>query len=167
MFTSFLNFLLVCNLDDRSSIALGNTIGSNIANITLVLGISAIIYNVQVLNLKLFSYYGSFNFIFRFISYNSGIFSFFCFCFSCKFNFNCQNIQKSNNNQIRKYQPFQKFFYFFLSYKIYYFLVEGAVDIASYFNVSDKVIAVTILAVGTSLPELAIQLLQPYKKKIV
>ena len=42
-------------LDHRSSIALGNTIGSNIANITLVLGISAIIYNVRIsqMNLKL------------------------------------------------------------------------------------------------------------------
>ena len=34
-------------------------------------------------------------------------------------------------------------------------LIKGAVDIASYYQVSDFVIGVTIVAVGTSLPELA------------
>ena len=36
-----------------------------------------------------------------------------------------------------------------------HFLVESAVDIAKYFGLSDLVIGLTIIAIGTSLPELA------------
>ena len=65
---------------------------------------------------------------------------------------------KQNNNQIilenNIHSLYKSFFILFLSLLLKFgadFLVEGAVDIASYFNVSDKVIAVTILAVGTIL----------------
>lgn len=36
-----------------------------------------------------------------------------------------------------------------------HFIVEGAVSIAKYFNISDLIIGLTIIAIGTSLPELA------------
>ena len=34
-------------------------------------------------------------------------------------------------------------------------LVEGAINVARYFNVSNRVIAVSMIAIGTSIPELA------------
>ncbi|MCA9981952.1 MAG: calcium/sodium antiporter, partial [Anaerolineales bacterium] len=43
------------------------------------------------------------------------------------------------------------------------FLVEGAVEIAQFFGVSELVIGLTIVAVGTSLPELATSLVASYR----
>ena len=44
-------------------------------------------------------------------------------------------------------------------------LVDGAVDIARHFGVSDVVIGLTIVAVGTSLPELAASIMGALKKE--
>lgn len=45
------------------------------------------------------------------------------------------------------------------------FLVEGAVNVAKIFNVSEAVIGLTIVAAGTSLPELATSVVAAVKKK--
>ena len=45
------------------------------------------------------------------------------------------------------------------------YLVSGAVDIARMIGISEKVIGLTIIAVGTSLPELATSAVAAYKKK--
>lgn len=45
-----------------------------------------------------------------------------------------------------------------------YILVEGAVSIARGFGVSEAVIGLTIVAVGTSLPELATAVVAAYRK---
>ena len=171
-------------LDDRSSIALGNTIGSNIANITLVLGISAIIYNVRVsqMNLKLnvpvmvlsTLFLGLFLYFFNSITFLVGIFFVFSLVVSLILIVKTSKKKyKQNNNQIilenNIHSLYKSFFILFLSVLLLKFgadfLVEGAVDIASYFNVSDKVIAVTILAVGTSFPELATSIVAAFKKE--
>jgi len=44
-------------------------------------------------------------------------------------------------------------------------LVYGAVNIAKYFEVSDLVIGLTIIAIGTSLPELATSVMSAIKKE--
>jgi cation:H+ antiporter len=43
-------------------------------------------------------------------------------------------------------------------------VVENAVSIANYFDISEKIIGLTILAAGTSLPELATSAVAAYKK---
>ena len=45
------------------------------------------------------------------------------------------------------------------------FLVDGAVALATLFGVSDMVIGLTIIAIGTSLPELAASLVSAFKKE--
>lgn len=50
----------------------------------------------------------------------------------------------------------------FISSKI---LVWGAVDIAHFFGISDLVIGLTIIAIGTSLPELAAAVMSAYKNE--
>ena len=44
-------------------------------------------------------------------------------------------------------------------------LVEGTIYIAKIFSVSDRVIAVTIVAIGTSIPELATSIIGALKKE--
>ena len=44
-------------------------------------------------------------------------------------------------------------------------LVKNTIDIASYFGISDRVIAVTIVAFGTSVPELVTSIVASYKKQ--
>ncbi|MBN2590205.1 MAG: calcium/sodium antiporter [Sedimentisphaerales bacterium] len=43
-------------------------------------------------------------------------------------------------------------------------IVSGAIDIAHYFNISESVIGATIVAVGTSIPELATSVVAAFKK---
>lgn len=45
------------------------------------------------------------------------------------------------------------------------FLIKGAVNVAQAFGVSDRVIAVTVVAIGTSIPELAASLIAAIKKE--
>ena len=44
-------------------------------------------------------------------------------------------------------------------------LVKNTIDIASYFGISDRVIAVTIVAFGTSVPELVTSIVASYKQQ--
>ena len=44
-------------------------------------------------------------------------------------------------------------------------VIDGAVKIAEYFNISESLIGLTIVAVGTSLPELATSTIAAYKKQ--
>jgi cation:H+ antiporter len=44
-------------------------------------------------------------------------------------------------------------------------LVDGAIAIANHFQVSDRIIAVTIVAIGTSIPELATSIVAALKKE--
>ena len=44
-------------------------------------------------------------------------------------------------------------------------LVDGAIAIATHFQVSDRIIAVTIVAIGTSIPELATSIVAALKKE--
>ena len=45
------------------------------------------------------------------------------------------------------------------------FLVDGAVDLASKFGVSDRVIGITVISIGTSIPELAASIIAIIKKQ--
>ena len=46
------------------------------------------------------------------------------------------------------------------------FLVSSAIDIALLLNIEEKVIAVTIVAIGTSIPELATSIVAALKKEV-
>lgn len=46
------------------------------------------------------------------------------------------------------------------------FMVEGASSIAKNFGISEKVISVTVVAIGTSLPELTASLISVFKKEV-
>ncbi len=171
-----------------TDIAIGNIIGSNICNILLILGVSSLIYplainnntkwkeiplsllaavvllimtNDMVLNSDASS---------NFLSRGDGL---VLLCFMMIFLSYTYILALKGVADIEEHVEilsvwksillvFAGLAGLFLGGK---YLVAGAVDIARMIGISEKVIGLTIVAVGTSLPELATSAVAAYKKK--
>lgn len=159
-------------LEGYSDMAIGNIIGSNLSNLLLILGLSAIIK--PVIFQKETRFYEI-----PMCLFFTGIFMMFC---------NTQNTisrmeaiillilfimflgytiwmgkRESGNNlnnveDNKKYNTIKNIIYIVLGIiglKVGGDLtVNNAVNVANHFNISEKIISLTILAIGTSLPEL-------------
>ena len=159
-------------LNGSPSIALNNVIGSNIANIGLVLAFIAILGNISV-EKNFYSRDWPWMFFISVIaalliytdnnltSIEGLVFLFLLLLFIYSV------LKKRNLNEISEevdekliLVSYNKIFIWLIisSLALYYgseFLIEGAVNLAKQFNISEAVISVTIIAVGTSIPELA------------
>ena len=163
-------------MDQAADIAIGNVLGSNIANIALVLGVSVVIRPLSVTtNTYKLSWWvmliSSLLFILflldNVITKMEGLLlvaGLFCFIiFSIK-----RNI--SNEESIVSKINIQTGILFFVLGAIgLYFgselFVESAISIASFFNVPKFVIGITVVALGTSLPELVTSIVALMKGK--
>jgi cation:H+ antiporter len=170
-------------LKGTSDIAIGNVIGSNISNITLVLGISAILYPIfihqsvlrmdylfMVLSSGLF-YILSFNEI---ISRLEGIFLFFLLIilnwyFFKKLKGPATELNDEDTEKLKKSPIWKGLFLTLLGMVGLYFgadmFVNNAVEISRIFGVSERIIGVTVIAIGTSLPELTTSVVAAINKK--
>ena len=160
-------------LKDSGGLAVGNAIGSNLANIGLVLGVTALIAPIPVKKYLLREespilivitalaglclYDGQLD---RFESLMLGVLVLPILIFMVKFKKNHQTSKKlSTTDEIEITNI--KLAVFWLAVGLLGLLVSaeitvwGAKSIASYFNVSDLIIGLTVIAIGTSLPELA------------
>ena len=160
-------------LNGSSSIAINNVIGSNIANIGLVLGLTAIIGNIPVSK----SFYKLdwpvmilFSLLLYWFLYNDNLLSsveglvlcslliIFLF-FVIRYNVNDSNTEEIIDDNLNNTSEFKILIWvIFASFSLYYgaeWLVYSAVDLASSIGVSEAVISVTVIAIGTSIPELA------------
>jgi len=160
-------------VNGSSSIAINNVIGSNIANIGLVLGLTAIIGNIPVSK----SFYKLdwpvmilFSLLLYWFLYNDNLLSsveglvlcslliIFLF-FVIKYNVNDSNTEEIIDDNLNNTSEFKILIWvIFSSFSLYYgaeWLVYSAVDLASSIGVSEAVISVTVIAIGTSIPELA------------
>ena len=171
-------------LEGSSNIALGNVIGSNIANITLVLGITAMIFRVQIseqtINLNfpvllvsslvfgVVLYY--FNGVPQIVGYlfiiALSLFVFLLIKKSRKEHLQSEDVLLEETKQ----DPLYKSIAFLIAGVLLLKygadnLVDGAIAIANHFQVSDRIIAVTIVAIGTSIPELATSIVAALKKE--
>ncbi len=171
-------------LDGLSDISLGNIIGSNIANIGLVLGITAIIsplgidrdfykFNWPVmvfLSLILFYFLDNDGVLTR--SEGAALFmSLIIYLFllirrARKFSdFTIDEVDST----LEKTSGFKIFVWLFIGGLALYFgselLVTGAETIALSMGISEGVIAVTLIAVGTSVPELAASVIAALKQE--
>jgi cation:H+ antiporter len=160
-------------LKDSGGLAVGNAIGSNLANIGLVLGVTALVAPIPVKQYLLreespillvvtalagLCLYDSQ--LDRFESVMLGILVLPILIFMVKFKKNHQTSKKlSTTDEIGITNI--KLAVFWLAVGLLGLLVSaeitvwGAKSIASYFNVSDLIIGLTVIAIGTSLPELA------------
>lgn len=154
------------------SIALNNVIGSNIANIGLVLALIAILGNISV-EKNFYSRDWPWMFFISVIaailiytdnnltSIEGLVFLFLLLLFIYSV------LKKRDMNEISDevdekliLVSYNKIFIWLIisSLALYYgseFLIEGAVNLAKQIDISEAVISVTIIAVGTSIPELA------------
>ncbi|MBR1376066.1 MAG: calcium/sodium antiporter [Cardiobacteriaceae bacterium] len=164
----------VAAMEHKSELALGNAYGSNICNIALILGLTALIKPIHsnkvillrdlpiLFSLTLFSAYQIYDGV---LSRTDAIVLLVLFVICMSFiiltDLKREKIPEAENssNSAKDINLFISLFWLFFglillvaSSKI---LVWGAVEIAHIFKISDLIIGLTIVAVGTSLPELA------------
>ncbi len=171
-------------LDGLSDMSLGNVIGSNIANIGLVLGITAIIgplaidrdfykFNWPVMVLLSFGLYV--------ILDNDGIISreeggillaalvLYLVLLIKRARKNSDAVVEEVDDALAKVSSFKIIIWLLIGAVALYFgselLVKGAEAIAKAAGISDGVIAVTLIAVGTSVPELAASVIAALKQE--
>ena len=171
----------------KTEIAIGNILGSNIANILLILGISAIIYPITAkkntvlkeIPLSLLAAVVLGLMANDMIIDGSGfsgitrIDGFILLSFFIIFLYYTFGITKSDKDIVEeeiKVFSYPKAIIFIILGLVGLtiggkWIVDGAVKIAEFFNISQSLIGLTIVAIGTSLPELATSAIAAYKKQ--
>ena len=173
-------------LKGNSDISIGNVVGSNIANIALVLGLSGLFYPILINRTQLrfdYTLMVLVTIVFYLISFNgkvsfwNGLFLFGGFLVFNLYLF--RNLGKGivNENEMVEEELEEVKNYSWLSSIGLFFggviglyagselLVENAVLISRDFGVSERVIGVTIIAIGTSLPELITSIMAALSKR--
>lgn len=162
-------------------IALGNVVGSNIANIGLILGLVMMISKMQVDQsffktdwpAMVISSLILFGMLFSDgqISRGEGVVLFTLIILFVIYLVKSQkNTGEAVETPLEETMAMYKIAGFLLigAVALYggsEFLIKGAVNVAQAFGVSDRVIAVTVVAIGTSIPELAASLIAAVKKE--
>ena len=168
-------------LTGSAGISIGNVVGSNIANVLLILGCAALFYPIKCrrrIFLKNYKFLFLVNVIFvafaltgKFVLWQGMI------MLGLLLAFIYHNYKNANKTVVSEdsLSPIANKNWFYVTavtvaglVAIMYgadFLVKGASNIAKIFGVSDEVIGLTIVAIGTSLPELATTIVAALKKQ--
>ena len=166
--------------DDFSDVSLGNVIGSNIANIGLVLGLSSMLTIIAVerdfyqvnwpmmLLMSVLLYFFLWTdlelarwegivFLIMIISYIIYLLN----------NSRIASIPEEADESLKKTSNFKVVLWLVIGSAALYFgsewLVDGAVGLSRSFGISQRVISVSVIAVGTSVPELAASIISIIK----
>ena len=181
----------VAAFSDKADIAVGNIIGSNIANVGLILGISALIRTVKLrktnITSEVFWMLGA-SFLFWIFAYNNildqweGIILFSALILfivvSIKKSINIRNNDSTSDdipvdNKLQSFSKPMQFIIYGISVITGIFIliwgsqitIDSAVFIARAFGISEIIIGLTLVAFGTSLPELATAIISIIKKE--
>ena len=168
--------------EGSSGIAMGNVIGSNIANIGLILGLTALICPIVVKGMKEVTMNGlvmiAASVLLLLLSLNgklSRIEGILLFMLILAYTIisirnGRKNESPASDNMEASMRPLAAFLLLILSCAMLSYgadlLVKGASSLASALGVSDKVIGLTVVAFGTSLPELAASVAAALKKQM-
>ena len=178
---------IFASMNGNTEIAIGNILGSNIANVLLILGISALIFplttkkntvwkeipfsllaavvlGVMVNDFRIDG--GSFSGLTRI----DGMVLLAFFIIFLYYTFGIAKVTGENDEVEVKDLSYPKAITFIvlgLAGLVFggKWIVDGAVKIAELFNVSQSLIGLTVVAIGTSLPELATSAIAAYKKQ--
>ena len=167
---------LAATFSGSDEIAIGNIIGSNIANIGLIIGLTCTIFNISIssknfkndLNIMIFV-----SFVFLFFLYDSylsrfeGMILFFGIIFYLVYKFLISDREKSLNDKSFSFS--KNLILISIGILALYFgsnlFVDGSISLARNLGISESIIGVTIVSYGTSLPELATSLIAGFKKE--
>jgi cation:H+ antiporter len=178
---------ILASAEGRSEIVIGNVLGSNIFNTLMILGISAIIYPLTVqrntiwkeIPLSLLAALlvaitandvlidGALTSV---ISRSDGLMllSFFIIFIYYTFNISRKNLDPLLETPVEDISLLKSIMLVFAGLAGLVFggrwIVDGAVEMATSFGVSETIISLTIISIGTSLPELATSAVAAYKK---
>ncbi|MBS3118981.1 calcium/sodium antiporter [Candidatus Woesearchaeota archaeon] len=189
---------LFAAIKGNADISMGNIVGSNIANIGLILGISALVRGLKV-QLSTLIYEMPFllvsAFLFMLLSNDNNLFShngfsigridgliflviftmFMIYTFKSAFEQRGKSLKKYTETIKKRTTPEKKeklskdIFFMLLGLAALIIggriLVDAAVKIAQSFGISEAFIGLTIVAVGTSLPELMTSMVAAWKKE--
>lgn len=174
---------LLASIEGHTDLAIGNILGSNIANILLILGVAAIIFPITakkntalkeiplsllaitVLGLMVNDKTGFYG-----LSRIDGL---VLLTFFVAFLYYTFSVSKKNKDvpieDIKKISTKKSIVFIFLGLLGLTlggkWIVDGAIKIAEIFKLSESLIGLTIVAIGTSLPELATSAIAAYKKQ--
>jgi len=175
---------LTAGLKGHPDIALSNVIGSNIANIALVLGLTALIMPITVKKqtyrynwpamivlsafLILFLYTG------RRLSRWEGLFLLVFLVFFTLFiirqSYKAGDVKDDSFDAVlNNANPFKVFIWLVIGGVALWggseLLVNGSVEIARKLGISERMIGISLIALGTSIPELAASMVSAYRKE--
>jgi len=166
-------------LKNSSDIAISNVIGSNIANFGLVLGLALFFSKIKI-NKKLI--YQDWNFlmissvIFSLfaitkveISRIEGLVLFTLLISSLVYIFRNSKGKEVSLNENNRSNIKLIALILISSFMLYFgseFFVDSSIYFADYFGVSERIIGLTIVAIGTSLPEVVTTLVAVFKKEL-
>ncbi|MBU1017770.1 calcium/sodium antiporter [Patescibacteria group bacterium] len=177
---------IVASLKGNADIGIGNILGSNISNIFLILGISALIYPLKIkhnttwkeIPLNMIAVIVLFllvNDIWidkaanSILSRSDGIILMIFFIIFMYYTFGLAKAHKEKHDGRHKHPPLKAIGMTLLGIVgLAYggqWVVDGAITVAKQFGLSEALIGLTIVAVGTSLPELATSATAAYKHK--
>jgi cation:H+ antiporter len=170
------------SINGFSDVAIGNVVGSNIANIGLVLAVSAVIvaipiqwstikldFPVMILSAILFLFFAMDLEISRIEGTILLLVMLVYILFIIR---TLRKNKKSEEKQIVevKYKPIVSILLIIISCSGLVlgsqFLVDGSVNIATKFGISERIISLTVVAIGTSLPELTTSIIAAFKRNL-
>lgn len=186
--TSFPELMIniFASMEGHSELAVGNVVGSNIVNILLGVAVAAMIRPLRVQN-NTVRYEMPFSLLAMavlFIVANDGILNnakisvlqhsdglifiaFFSLFIYYTFVVSLQGEATDEGHEVKEISNFKSFVLMLVGFVGLYFggdfIVDSAVSLAVQWGVSQKVVGVLIVALGTSLPELATSVVASYK----
>ena len=176
---------IIASLRGNSDITLGNVIGSNIINTLLILGVAGLIYPIKTVA----------NTIWREIPYSllaaavlllacndllldgtaniltrsEGFIFLLFFLIFIVYSFAIARVESVDVPEIKMLSDLKITIYILIGIAGLFYggklVVNNAVNIARELDISEKVIGLTIVAIGTSLPELVTSAVAAYRKK--
>ncbi|MDC0899198.1 calcium/sodium antiporter [Candidatus Pelagibacter sp.] len=160
------------------NIALGNIIGSNIANILLVTAIAALITPIMLKNLKInrdifvMIVASLLLLLFKFIDwlnfYSGVIFLLILFSYISYSYFQDQKGNSDKEENLENFSLIKAIIYSVIGLATLllggWLLVNSSIKIAQSYGISEAVIGLTIVAVGTAIPELTTTIIASIKK---